>query len=453
MTEKTINKDIKEELAANGEKAGVELEEYTPYPFDAEKISISDKRIPMGTLLRRLEQGSISAPEIQRGEGLWGNDQQSRFIESLMLKIPVPLFYVSENENVDWKVVDGLQRITTIRRYILDKKFKLVGLEFMRELEGCVFSELPKKFQTHILETEFQFAIINPSTPQNVQRNVFKRLNTGGLPLTAQEIRHALYYGPSASLLKELAESNEFIKATKGSVNDSRMAGRELVLRFLAFLIRGVEAYPKNEDMDAFLSETMQLINLMPDFSDKEVFKLFNSKPEELSIKYKDPVQLKKLFKTAMERAYELFEDYAFRKAMPEQDRKRTPINKSLFETWSVLLCEMKDEIYQKLVQNKKKLFKLTEAATYSAGNDDLSRYISKDSHKHQGVQKRYKIFQELIKASLKDFDMEDAIYLIRKIKRLDDSLELINESKDLKITIQQLEDTNDDNRIIHKRI
>lgn len=446
IIEKNMNKNIKEELAADGEKAGVEMEEYTPYLFDADKISISDKRVPMATIIRRLKEGTISAPEIQRGEGLWGNDQQSRLMESLMLKIPVPLFYVAEDEDVMWKVVDGLQRITAIKRFILNEEFKLVGLEFMQELEGLTFNQLPSKFKTRILETEFQFAIINPSTPQNVQRNVFKRLNTGGLPLTSQEIRHALYYGPSALLLKELAESDEFIKATTESVNDSRMAGRELVLRFLAFLIRGVDAYPRNEDMDAFLSETMQLINLMPDLSGSEVFKHFNFKPEQFSIKYKDPSELKELFKIAMDRANKLFGRYAFRKALPEQKRTRTPINKSLFETWAVLLCEMDTEKYNELIKRKKRLFNLAEIATYSAGNDDFSLYISRDSHKSAGVKKRYKIINKLIEISLKSFDMNDAIFIIRNTARLNDSLKLIEQSSDLKIVIEKIRETKNDN-------
>ncbi|BBO86455.1 hypothetical protein DSCO28_70210 [Desulfosarcina ovata subsp. sediminis] len=436
--------NVQEELAADGGKAGVELEEYAPYPFDAEKISITDKRVPMETVIRRLKQKTISAPEIQRGEGLWGDDQQSRLIESLMLKIPVPLFYVAEDENVSWKVVDGLQRITAIRRYVLNHEFKLVGLEFMRELEGKTFEQLPNKFQTRILETEFQFAIINPSTPQNVQRNVFKRLNTGGLPLTAQEIRHALYYGPSALLLKEMAESKEFIKATTGSVNDSRMVGRELVLRFLAFLIRGVKSYPKNEDMDAFLSETMQLINIMPDLPKKEINKIVKS--ENYLIKYNDHNQLKEFFKIAMSRAHKLFGSYAFRKALPGQNRYRTPINKSLFETWSVLLCEMDVDIFNKLIKNKNRLFALAEASTYLAGNDDLSRFISRDSHKYVGVQTRYKIIDKIIKASLTDSNIEDMKYIIGHSRRLDDSLETINNQTKLKKEIQELKGIRDDN-------
>ncbi|OEU68904.1 MAG: hypothetical protein BA863_10785 [Desulfovibrio sp. S3730MH75] len=123
MTESTTDDYISQELTADGREAGVELEEYNPFPFDAEKISISDKRVPLQTMIRRLKQGTITAPPIQRGAGIWDDEQQSRLIESLMLKIPVPLFYVAEEEDINWKVVDGLQRVTAIDRYVLRQEF------------------------------------------------------------------------------------------------------------------------------------------------------------------------------------------------------------------------------------------------------------------------------------------------------------------------------------------
>jgi len=423
MTEKRINDDTPQELAADGKEAGVELDKYHPFPFDADKISISDKRVPLQTMIRRLEQGTIAAPEIQRGAGIWDDGQQSRLIESLMLRIPVPLFYVAEAEDIHWKVVDGLQRVTAIKRYVLLQEFALSGLEFLCDLEGCRFSDLPQKFQNRIFQTEFQFAIINPSTPQNVQRNVFKRLNTGGLPLTAQEIRHALYYGPSADLLEELAQSDSFEKATTGSVNDSRMAGRELILRFLAFLIRGVNSYPKNEDMDDFLSGTMHIINFMPDISSQELAKALDEDIKNVTIRYQTHGQLKERFHLAMKRAHELFGEYAFRKALPDQNLPRTPINKSLFETWSTLLCEMDDEKYQSLLKNKGRFYSLLKAATYDAGNDDLGRFISRDSHKFRGVKKRYLILENIVEIAMGNYDLNEAVSLIKEAGGLENAL------------------------------
>ncbi len=448
MTESTTNEYTPQELAADGREAGVESEEYNPFPFDAEKISISDKRVPLQTMIRRLKQGTITAPPIQRGAGIWDDDQQSRLIESLMLKIPVPLFYVAEEaeeEDINWKVVDGLQRVTAIDRYVLRQEFVLSGLEFLRELEGCKFKDLPQKFQNRIFETEFQFAIINPSTPQNVQRNVFKRLNTGGLPLTAQEIRHALYYGPSAELLAELAQSSDFKKATTGSVNDTRMAGRELILRFFAFLIRGVDSYPKNEDMDDFLSGTMQIINLMPDLPQRELARMLNEATNNINIKYRTHDKLRELFHLAMTRANTLFGAYAFRKAVPtNQRRMRTPINKSLFETWSVFLSEMEDEKYQSILKNKERFYSLLESATYSAANDDLGRFISRDSHKLQGVRKRYRILMNITTIALGSHNLNDAVAIINRENNLENALHNILNRENLIDVTSDMENPHD---------
>ena len=150
-----------------------------------------------------------------------------------MLKIPIPMFYVAADEKGNWDVVDGLQRLTTIKEIIFGDKFiqtqdekyrgvgkRLKGLEFWgNKYDGRTFNELPELLINRILETEFRFTIINPGTPEEVKRNIFKRINTGGMPLTQQEIRHALYQGQSTILLEELANSNVFKKVTGGRVN------------------------------------------------------------------------------------------------------------------------------------------------------------------------------------------------------------------------------------------
>jgi hypothetical protein len=104
-------------------------------PFNPEKISIYSKSVPMDTCLRRLKQNTIKLnPDFQRNE-VWTEDKRSQLIESLMLKIPLPMFYVSADEKGVWTVVDGLQRLSTIRDFILGKElngegFKLNSLEF-----------------------------------------------------------------------------------------------------------------------------------------------------------------------------------------------------------------------------------------------------------------------------------------------------------------------------------
>lgn len=390
---------IPEERAADGSPAGIEEEAITPFPFDAEKISISNQVLSIEALVRRLNQGTVYPPRIQRRGNLWDDGQQSRLVESMMLRIPLPLFYVAADNDDNWNVVDGLQRLTSIDRYIRNQKFALSDLEFMRELEGKKFAELPQKMQNRIFETQLSLAIINPSTPPEVQRNVFKRLNTGGLPLSAQEIRHALYWGFSATLLEELVESQWFKKATDYRVNDTRMGGREMILRFIAFFLRG-DQYPKNEDMDSFLSETMQILNLMPEGLPREKLqKVFGDKSKEIHLATTSVDKIKEHFYLAMQRAQSLFGRYAFRKSPPGMSY-RTPINKSLFEAWSVVLARMPEADFNKLLEKKETLAKNMRREMYES-DSGFENAISRDSHKMTGVRNRYNIIQHIVNNSI----------------------------------------------------
>lgn len=373
-------------------------------PFNPEDISIDTKSLGMEACLRRIQQKTIILnPDFQRKE-VWTIDKKSRLIESLMLKIPIPMFYVSADEKNVFTVVDGLQRLSTIRSFILGDEylktetaslkgegFKLESLEFWTKFNEKTFNELPINLQNRLLESEFTFTIINPGTPEEVKRNIFKRINTGGLPLSAQEIRNALYTGQSTDLLNQLAESDEFKSATGNSVKSSRMEDRELVLRLLAFLIREPICYPKNNSMDTFLSDTMRLINAFPAMESRDVCKLFQqgiATPE--SIRYKDIEQLSGLFKDAMHRAKILFGTHAFRRSY--NDKRRTPINKALFEMWGVLLSRLSKAEFNKLYLSKKVFM---QQYIELLNDSDFQNLISRDSLKVQSVQRRFQLLSE----------------------------------------------------------
>lgn len=384
--------DYRQELAANGNQAGVEPEDdIHEFPFDADKITISSVPVPVSRLLERLKKETISSPAIQRSEDLWTIQQQSRLIESLMLRIPLPLFYVAADNDENWKIVDGLQRVSALRNYLQNNQFTLSGLEFLVELNGSHYEDLPAKYQNRIMDTTLQFAVISSTTPPEVQRNVFKRLNTGGLPLSQQEIRHALYYDERvANLLLNLANCYEFQKATDYSINDSRMAARELVLRFIAFLIRDISAYPKNDDMDGFLSDTMLLLSAMPELREDNLKKLFAHRKNNvdthcLYTRFKD---ITDKFVLAMVRASKLFGAYAFRKSIPPE--RRTPINKALFETIAITLCELDEDSFMHLLNNKDVLFKEIE----NGFQGEIGYTISRDSHKLGSIKKRFNFFR-----------------------------------------------------------
>lgn len=378
-------------------------------PFNPEEISITSKTVSMDMCLRRIEQGTILLnPDFQRKE-VWTLEKKSQLIESLMLNIPLPMFYVSADEKNNYTVVDGLQRLSTIRSYILGddylaKKvgarkgdgFTLKGLEFWKDFDGKTFNQLPINIRNNILESEFTFTIINPGTPEEVRRNIFKRLNTGGEPLSSQEIRNALYLGKSTILLNELSEYKSFKEATSYSIKDLRMADKELILRFISFLIRDYSSYRRTVSVDTHLSDTMIIINAMPELNTRDYRKLLNMakdrlRAEDIVIKEIDTIKI--LFEKAMNRAKALFGQHTFRKSYG--NNRRSPINKSLFETWGVLLSALTKREFVQLLNNKKALM---QDYRPFLSKDDFRIAISRDSMKHASVKYRFETIEELIK-------------------------------------------------------
>jgi len=330
MTQEILNSntEIEEELTSDGlHKSGIERElddddSEISNPFDPNDIAIVTKNPSIDSVIKRIEHKEIELnPDFQRKGGIWQIKEKSRLIESLLLNIPLPVFYVAADKDDNWIVVDGLQRLTTLKEYIEDKTLILKNLEFLTQFEGLKFESLPRNMQRRILETEPVFHIIQPTTPKTVTRTIFKRINTSGLPLSAQEIRHALYNGKSTALLKELSECEEFKMATNNSISDDRMADRECVLRYLAFSHRSPGDY-KNKDLDGFLSRTMEVFNAMPD--------------ERINY-------YRQQFKKAMLNCHTVFGIEAFRKQAFNKDRL-FPISKALFETWSVILSNCNDD-------------------------------------------------------------------------------------------------------------
>jgi uncharacterized protein with ParB-like and HNH nuclease domain len=369
----------------------------------------------METCLRRLKQKTIILnPDFQRNE-VWDNIRKSQLIESLMLKIPLPMFYVSADEKNYYTVVDGLQRLSTIRSFILGDAylknpneaiegdgFKLQGLEFWKDYENKNFNELPSNIQNRILETVFTFTIINPGTPEEVRRNIFNRINKGGLPLSSQEIRNALYMGHSTRLLKELSQYPEFLNATSSSIKSLRMEDRELILRFLAFLIRDYSTYVRTIGIDSFLSDTMIIVNALPNLDSLE-FRRAISKDKEKRIKIEDINQIsaegiKDLFKKGMVRASTLFGKHTFRKSYGENPR--SSINKSLFEMWGVLLAKLSNDSFERLIVNRDTLLTKYQFLL-NTGRFHLD--ISRDSMKAASVKNRFEEIERLINENIYD--------------------------------------------------
>ncbi len=391
-----------EELTAEGRPSGIEAEETETIheQFNPKDVFISTRKVPMDTLIRRIRKGAINlAPAFQRNS-VWGIKQKSRLIESIMLNITLPMFYVAGDRLERWDVVVGLQRLTTICEFLFGSSqyeeiakikdfdyshgFKLQGLEFWGDkYNEYTFNELPEVMRTRILETEFTFTVIEAGTPEVVRRNIFKRLNTGGMPLTPQEIRHALYHGKSTILLEKLSKDEDFITAVSSSVDDSRMGAREIILRMLSFILRSYKEYYSN-DMDSFICDTMIAINKSP-----ENFQISGTK----NIHIKDIDHICSLFKTGMQRAYKLFGEYAFRKSVPGQ--RKAPINKSLFEVWGTILAEMDSLTFEKIIADKNNFI---ENYKSYISDPKIESAISRNSWEKDSVDLRFGRAYEIVK-------------------------------------------------------
>lgn len=315
------------EVDDEGRDTGVELEQLDDIinePFDPAEIDVQTRSMTVDLLMSRLRRGVLDlAADFQRTAGIWSDINQSRLIESLLLRIPLPTLYAAESGEENWVIVDGIQRLSTIARFIEPKTvnarpLKLRRLEYLQQYDGRQYSELPSALQTRINETELIVHLIRAGTPEPVKFNIFARINTGGRPLTPQELRHALIPGRARMLLKELSESEPFLSATLESVSPSRMADREMVLRFLAFRLIPPEQY-KRGDLDAFLRQAMRDIDALPETEVKDLVREFT---------------------LAMRASTTIFEQNAFRKTFRGQYR-RLPVNKALFEAVSVNLAKM----------------------------------------------------------------------------------------------------------------
>ena len=257
--------NLKEEISSDGYATGIEAEKNAENglteittSFNPSDVEMTTRHHTVDLLMNRIQRNEIDLrPGFQRKAGIWDFTQKSRLIESLLLRISIPAFYTAADTKDDWIIVDGQQRLHTLYGFIHQQAFVLSNFEFLNQFNAMRFSQLPRNMQRRILETEFVIHVIRPSAPKEVTHTIFKRINTSGLPLSAQEIRHALYQGASVDFFLKLADSTPFKRATNYDIIDDRMTDHECILRYLAFVMEPIERYDKLRDMDGFLSQTI----------------------------------------------------------------------------------------------------------------------------------------------------------------------------------------------------
>ncbi|ACK72594.1 protein of unknown function DUF262 [Gloeothece citriformis PCC 7424] len=292
----------------------------------------------------------------------WDKKSQSRLIESFLINIPVPPIILYEKTYNSYEVMDGQQRITTIQDFYEDK-LKLTGLKIWPELEGRTYNQLPAKIKAGIDRRSISSIVLvteSTSDPEEalfLKQLAFERLNTGGVALSRQEIRHCLYYGEFDKLLLELSQSPIFAQAWGIPIDNieklnqnnlyKKMEDTELILRF--FALRNIENF--RGGMEKFL--------------DLYMMKSRNFSDEDIQI-------LRDIFLKTIEVAHQIYEDKLFKPFDPNSDSWKEKPYKAYYDALMVgfsnhlsdseILIERKHQV----IEATKELFRTKEAKLFT---------------------------------------------------------------------------------------
>lgn len=287
------------------------------YPIDT--LLIRNETRTVYDVLRRIEKGSfVMDPDFQR-DFIWPEEKQSKLIESVLMRIPLPVFYLAEDEKGRMVVVDGLQRLSTFQRFVGNKlKLKLRDTP----LDKKIFKDFSPKLQNRVEDCNLILYIIDAKVPEKIRLDIFERVN-GGVPLSRQQMRNCIYMGQATRFLKEEATTPLFLQATGESLTPSNMRDREFVNRFCAFQLLPLGNY--KGDMDDFLAKCLKKMNTLSAF---EFEKLSNQ------------------FRTGLKNNFVVFDKHAFRKSISGR-QERSVFNASLWDVMSTGLSRYPDHVVE----------------------------------------------------------------------------------------------------------
>lgn len=374
-----IEKQVREEIDDEDSSS-----ETITNPFSPNDIKISTPPMNLGDLIDMIQYGWINfGTDYQREENLWSLKQQSRLIESALLGLRLPAFYFEEVSKKQWNIIDGLQRCCSIRNYCVDKTFGLSQLEFLSEYENFRFDKLPFELRRDIRMLPITVNKLETGVPDRVKYVLFKRLNTGGIELTQQEIRNAIYKGEAINTVSKMAQDPEFLQVTENKIPTKRGHDRDFISRFVAFYLMGYSNY--KPDLENFINTSMELIN--NNFFTTE-----------------DILNMERDFSAANEFARSIFGNDAFRKRdCAEKSRNR--LNKAYFEVITTVFAKLDDNTKNDLLQNKQ-IF-TTNLITAMRDSKSYSNSFSGGTGAIDSIKRRFSWFIEIVNKSAKGIKIE----------------------------------------------
>ncbi|WP_298614878.1 DUF262 domain-containing protein [uncultured Odoribacter sp.] len=283
-------------------------------PYNPNDVDIRQQSFAVHHIVEMIKEEDIYLqPEKRRRRSEeWNKEQKSRLIESLIMRIPLPIFYL-DGSRTPWRVIDGTQRLKALYEYIEEQEFGLVGLEYLKNFERAFFSDLPFNYQRAIQTAIIEAYIINPGTPERIKQDIFLRINPDVDKLSVWKRRRFYYRGAPMQFIDKLARDTHFLDAT-GQIAlraRNRDEDREYVLRFVAFFCFLSSYRPPYND---FLEYTLDRLY---DFTDNELKHIYSS------------------FKKAMDAYRDFWSDLSFLSDAEFSDFKKLR-SIDLFEIWSV---------------------------------------------------------------------------------------------------------------------
>ena len=354
--------------------------DFITIPYCPSDINIDTHPMNVGDLIEMISAGWINFDtEYQRLRNLWTEVQQSRLIESILLGLRLPAFYFEEVSRRKWNIIDGLQRCCAIQNFCVNKTLRLSGLEFLgKEFSGKGYDDLPFEICRDLRMLPITVNILQKGTPSDVKYILFKRLNTGGMTLTPQDIRTALF--PDVlPVLREMAESQEFLRVTRNKIPTKRQEDKDFVSRFIAFYLLGYQAYKSNMDIDTFVNESMQTLR------NKIHSKIVNV--------------MKNDFVRSLLMAEKIFGNDAFRKRYRRDDPLK-PLNKAYFEVLTTTFAKLNTDDETCLISRKELL---KDNLIHLMNDDTFETSISTGTGRRDRVHMRFNGVVNAIKVTLEN--------------------------------------------------
>lgn len=350
-------------------------------PFDPSQLKVEVKNTTIRALCDMLANEIIDLqPDFQRHANLWSETKKSRFIESLILGIPIPsMFFYVDYGSKKWIVIDGLQRLCALQDFMVDQTLALHGLEFTQH-DGSTFGEFSYFERLEMMMRDVTLNIISGEASKDAIYLIFKRLNSEGLSLRPAEIRNALYHGYGMDFVKQLAESDAFQKVIHGKVSTKRMMHYDFVARFISFYHFGYKDYPQNGSMDDFLGEALAYFN-----KSDSLFLFANIQND---------------FYRSLDVCIQLLGQDAFRSPNKAQDNKKrsNPISIALFEAMMCSVSHLTDEEVRLLLDRTPKYRELY----FDLFKDkDLEKLLSQGTGKRKSVIYRFEQMEQIVKTTL----------------------------------------------------